>query len=407
MQPHGRSAVVAALVSCLACDPSQAADAPPTPAFTYELEIPDFFYGGPKPPTLVDQGVTHTFGTRGGWTLTLTSDTALSGRVEELAIEFSGPCGTGSLLPADRSRMKRELQSAEGKANGTIRYDLWDAWEDSALEDRPKGNAFVTVDAREAGEVEVAFGSYVLPKVKGEARVFSMPAPICDAPTKVTVDGEVVGEIGPQGAYQEIVVDAGGGHCYERTHHSYSVRPKVVFDEPRGPDIVHGLRVVATGAHVPERGLSPFPSCPQSIRSITSEASCNEIQPVECPRAITAIGDPTVAPVVPALPAGAVARPLRDVLARRTWGSDPLVTDLPPPMIDTPAKNDGEIRLSLCVDRRGKSRVAVVAPFASDGVDALFRDTVTGWRFRPVRGAKGQPSTECTLVEYDVDLGPA
>jgi hypothetical protein len=407
-----RSGLSCAILACIAsgCGLLSMEEEEPPPFFSYRIEIPSYAYASPIPPVLIDGDITKEFlpvdAPYHRWALTYVTDRPLSERVAEVRVEFPSPCGTTTLLPGpEPARMEEELQRGEQAAYRPIDYDVYSAWKNEDFQSQPHVS-FVTVDARDLEEVEVAIGHYVLPKVANEARVFQIPTPACAEPSKVTVNGEVVGTIDREdGSVGDIIIDAKGGRCYEHESKSYSTTPRVVFGHLGGPTIIRDQRVVRSGQRAPEQDQVAFPMCPDSIQSYGSTASCTQIRPVDCPRRILLTTDATVIPTMAGLANDASAVALAEILERRTQGLDPDANLLPSVVADAPSTTHGRVELSVCVNRRGKATIAVVRGLAAE-VDELFRDTLGFWRFRPL-SAKATPETRCTLVEYDVTLGPS
>lgn len=412
----GRSELWLAIVLSLAPACELLAPEKEPQIFSYRVQIPRHDYAGPIPPVLVDGDTTTEFilvdAEFHRWALSFSMDTPLSERVTEVRVEYPSPCGITTLLPGpEPDRTKEELRRSEQGSYRLIDYEVYSAWRNDDTGRLLRSSSFVTVDARDLEEVEVTVGQYVLPKVKNRAVVLQMPTPNCAETIEVKVNGEVVGTIdGGRTSYgDDIVIDAKGSRCYELDFKSYSTSyaPRPSYLGRSGPRIIRDQRVVISSDRPPNHDHEPFPVCPISIDvpSYQSTATCNQIQPVACPRRITLTTDPAVTPSMAHLANGASAAALTELLGRRSYGLDPTPDQLPASVSDVSSKTRGRVELSLCVDRRGRPTVSIMQGFNAE-VDALFSDTLKRWTFRPL-ASKAKPATRCTVVEYDVDFGSA
>lgn len=235
---------------------------------------------------------------RDGHTLQATFSAAgeqwLSGDVGALRLEITTPCGPlsfgyKSIAPTPEIEgswvLAEEKKFKPGGAPIKLDFHVGPA----------PATVLVHVDRREAESAQVALGKQVLERGAGLPRrytttpassqvgdVYEVAAPsACEEGPDVTVGGQKVGRVGAVGLHTHVVIDAKGGHCYDRTEYSYAA-PAVAglpFLRPKH-QALSGQRVFLSenGPHREETD-EVFAPCPSTSTSLTT---CAQVTPVEC-----------------------------------------------------------------------------------------------------------------------------
>ncbi|TPV97310.1 MAG: hypothetical protein B7733_00235 [Myxococcales bacterium FL481] len=123
------------------------------------------------------------------------------------------------------------------------------------------------------------------------------------------------------------------------------------------------------------------------------------------------IGGELGAPRPPASPAkrqvrrarSRLIRPLKEVMAQARWAPNPPEEELKWTRTGLGSQRPGVSRTAFCINKRGRTEaVRTVTAFPGDpGVDAICRQTVQRWRFKPFR-VGGRRMRVCTTVSFRI-----
>lgn len=100
-------------------------------------------------------------------------------------------------------------------------------------------------------------------------------------------------------------------------------------------------------------------------------------------------------------------KPIRDVMSHAWHSPNPSMKRLAMTKTGQGSRKRGESRVAFCVDERGRTRdVRTTKKFPNDPeVDAICRQAVRTWRFRPFKVGRRRVSV-CSVVVFDIDFAP-
>jgi hypothetical protein len=243
-------------------------------------------YKGKEIPLVRDQGTTGSFSVGG--------DSWLSDDPGALQVELETPCGPFVVSYADSLNEQdvKFLRNDEKRAKNTpVRVYF------SAHTKPPPRALMVHVDRRDGGDGAVVVGSQALAAgrdltkpplpsspARPPAQLYEIAEPTCAAGKVVRIDGAPVGTIEfADGTFdRHVVIDAKGGHCYDRLAASYSTTPSRPGLLDRGPSAERWTdkRVYNyTDGQPYQSALAAFSSCPSSLRL---RSSCVHVSQVDC-----------------------------------------------------------------------------------------------------------------------------